>query len=90
MDTQAFSAALERDGFSEISTRTQDALRENTAHSHPFEVRALMLEGELSLTFEGRTQLCRPGDVFTMKAGCEHAEKFGPQGATYLVGRKQP
>jgi quercetin dioxygenase-like cupin family protein len=62
----------------------------NASHSHPFEVRALMLSGELQLTFEGRTQVCKAGDIFTMRAGCEHEERFGPAGATYLAGRKQP
>ena len=88
MDKQAFTSALERDGYQEISTRTQDALRENSAHSHPFSVRALMLAGEMTLTYEGKTQVCRAGDEFSMQAGCEHSEKFGPEGATYLVGRR--
>jgi hypothetical protein len=29
-----------------------------------------------------------PGEIFAMAAGCEHTEWFGPEGATYLVGRK--
>jgi ethanolamine utilization protein EutQ (cupin superfamily) len=90
MDNAAFSAALMQDGYNEISTKSQPALMENGAHSHPFDVRALMLEGELTLGFDGKTEVYRAGDVFTMQAGCQHTEKFGPQGATYLVGRRQP
>ena len=89
MDTKEFSATLSRDGYTEISTRNQAPLLENSAHSHPFDVRALMLSGEMTLSYEGKTQVCRAGDVFTMQAGCEHAEKFGPDGASYLAGRRQ-
>ena len=89
MELEQFKQELVRDGF-EGAMRTMAPDIHNAAHSHPFEVRALMLSGELQLTFEGRTQVCRTGDIFTMRAGCEHEEQFGPEGATYLAGRKQP
>jgi quercetin dioxygenase-like cupin family protein len=31
----------------------------------------------------------RVGDVFNLPANKPHAERFGPNGVTYLVGRKQ-
>ena len=89
MNAQDFEAALRRDGYSEIDTRKQVPGLENAAHSHPFDVRALMLAGELTLGFEGKVQVCRAGDIFTMKAGCEHTEKFGTEGASYIAGRRQ-
>ena len=89
MELEQFKQELVRDGY-EGAMRTMDAGIHNSAHSHPFEVRALMLSGELKLTFEGRTQVCHAGDVFTMRAGCEHEEQFGSEGATYLAGRRQP
>jgi uncharacterized cupin superfamily protein len=89
MDNAAFTAALMKDGYHDVSTKSQPASMENGVHSHPFDVRALMLEGELTLHFNGKTEIYRAGDVFAMQAGCEHTEKFGPQGATYLVGRRQ-
>lgn len=89
MDTSVFTEELKRDGYADVSTRTQEPLIENGAHSHPFDVRALMLAGDLTLTYAGKTEVCRAGDVFTMQAGCEHSEKFGSAGATYLVGRRK-
>ena len=89
MNVEQFTQELTRDGF-EAATRSMEPNLVNTTHAHPFEVRALMLSGELTLRSEGKTQVCRTGDVFTMQAGCEHDERFGPEGATYLVGRKQP
>ena len=88
MNAEQFTQELQRDGF-EMSTRSMEANKHNGLHSHPFEVRAVMLSGELTLRYEGITQMCRTGDVFSMRAGCEHEEQFGPEGATYLVGRRQ-
>ena len=89
MNVEQFTQELTRDGF-EAATRSMEPNLVNTTHAHPFEVRALMLAGELTLRSEGKTQVCRVGDVFTMQAGCAHDEHFGPEGATYLAGRRQP
>ena len=89
MDTAEFTDALARDGYADISTRSQAPMLYNGAHSHPFDVRALMIAGELTLSHDSKTQVCRAGDVFTMAAGCMHEERYGPEGATYLAGRKQ-
>jgi hypothetical protein len=47
-----------------------------------------VLDGEITLSFKGTSQTYRAGDVFTMAAGCEHAEQCGPAGVTYTVGRR--
>jgi len=83
-----FSTQLARDGFDDIETRTMAPNLYNAAHSHAFEVRALMLAGELTLDWEDKHHTFTAGEVFTMAAGCEHTEWFGVEGATYLVGRK--
>jgi quercetin dioxygenase-like cupin family protein len=87
MNTEQFTQALLREGY-DVSTRTVEAHRENKLHAHPFEVRAMMLSGEMALVHDGHTQVCRAGDIFTMAAGCEHEERFGPEGASYVVGRR--
>jgi quercetin dioxygenase-like cupin family protein len=90
MDTKAFEAALQRDGYGEVSTRVIEPGVHNASHAHPFDVRALMLSGELTLSWEGQTRTYRAGEVFAMAAGCAHVEQFGPAGASYVVGRRQP
>lgn len=89
-DLVAFEADLEQRGFVEIQTREIPGHTHNTEHAHPFEVRALMLDGELSLSCDGQTRTYRAGEVFTMAAGREHVEHFGAAGARYLVGRRYP
>ena len=88
MDQTAFRSELARDGFDEVDTRSIAPDLYNPSHSHAFEVRALMLAGELTLAWADQQRTFKPGEIFTMAAGCEHTEWFGPEGATYLVGRK--
>ncbi len=83
-----FKTALLADGFADVDTRSLPPSQVNPPHSHPFAVRALILEGEITLTVAGEARLYRGGDVFTMAAGCEHAEQVGAAGVSYMVGRK--
>ena len=48
----------------------------------------MVVDGAITLAWEGNTQTFRPGEVFTMARGCPHTETFGPEGAVTLVGRK--
>lgn len=88
MTPDDFQTALRADGFADVDTRSLPPAQMNAQHSHPFAVRALVLEGEITLTVDGKAQVYRGGDVFTMAAGCEHAEQVGASGVSYMVGRK--
>ena len=88
MNESEFKATLEKEGYNDIELRTIQANVHNKGHAHEFDVRALMISGELTLTAQGKPTTYRAGEIFTLSAGCEHVEQFGPQGATYLVGRR--
>ena len=88
MDPKAFSSACKRDGYDDVEQRQGTPGFTAKPHTHPFSVRGLVLDGEFRLTRNGETQVCRAGDSFSMESGCEHAESFGADGATYLVARK--
>ena len=87
MDRQLFESELKRDGY-EIATNTTVGAKVNPEHSHPFDVRAMVLDGALTLTSEGTTTTYRAGETFTMAKGCLHSESYGPEGAVTLFGRK--
>jgi quercetin dioxygenase-like cupin family protein len=57
-------------------------------HTHPFGVQALVTQGEMWLTMNGHTQHLVPGAVFELKPNLPHDERYGAQGATYWVARK--
>jgi quercetin dioxygenase-like cupin family protein len=90
VDTTQFTRELHELGFDEVLTRTWPANQFIDTHTHLFEVRALVLDGEFVLTCDGESRTLRVGDVFTLDPQRAHTERYGPNGATYLVGRKYP
>ncbi len=88
MDRAAFEAGLKADGFAEVLTRRMEAGQDLHAHTHPFDARVLILEGEYLLEQDGTTRRFLPGQAFEVPAGVEHAESFGPHGASFIVGRR--
>ena len=88
MDRDAFEARLRAEGYPEIRTNELPANRHNPEHAHPFDVLAMVLEGEITLTVNGAARTYRPGSEFSMQAGCRHIEDIGPAGVKYLVGRR--
>ncbi len=88
MKRDEFEAALVRDGFATAESGLEPNTRRE-AHAHDFDVRALVLSGEITLGC-GDAAPCTylVGDVFTMQAGVPHTEAVGPEGVRYLVGRR--
>jgi len=87
MDRKTFEAVLKKEGY-EVMTNTTPGAKVNPEHSHPFDVKAMVLKGALTLTREGSKQTYKPGEIFTMARGCRHYESYGDEGAVVLLGRK--
>jgi quercetin dioxygenase-like cupin family protein len=90
MNAAEFETGLKRTGYLDVETKQAMPDLSTQPHSHPFDVRALVLAGEVTLTSQGESRTYRSGDIFEMAAGCEHSERHGPEGTKYLVGRKHP
>lgn len=88
MDRTQFEAELRQRGYGEIVDRRMDANAVNPEHEHEFDAQLLVLEGEMTIIRDGRTETYRAGDIFAMTAGCRHAERGGPAGVRYLAGRR--
>ena len=88
MDRTEFAASLAADGFAEIVTVERPADGALDMHAHPFEAKALILNGELTLSVDACHQRYQAGQIFHLRAHQPHSETYGPQGVTYLVGRK--
>jgi quercetin dioxygenase-like cupin family protein len=88
MDTTELATNWQREGYLEVVTRQVMPNVSKPPHAHPFDARALMLAGELTLTWEGQTHTFRVGETFDMPAGCVHSEQFGPEETTFLLGRR--
>ena len=87
MDRQSFEAELKRNGY-EILTNTTPGVKVNPEHSHPYDVRAMVLKGALTMNCGGEVRTYKAGETFTMPRGRLHSESYGPEGAVTLLGRK--
>ena len=85
---ESFQSAALQEGFDEVIVRTWDPLTVLDTHTHPFGVKALVTQGEMWLTVGDTTQHLQAGDRFALARDVPHAERYGPQGATYWVARQ--
>jgi len=88
MDIASFETALQAEGYGNVETRQLPAAARNAEHAHPFDVRALVLDGQISLGVSGQVRTYSKGEVFTMPADCGHTEEIGAEGVRYVVGRR--
>ena len=87
LDTRSFEAELKRDGY-DVVTNTTPGAKTNPEHSHPFDVRAMVVKGALTLHRDGNARTYKPGETFSMPRGCMHYESYGDEGAVVMFGRK--
>lgn len=86
---EAFRTEAQAQGFEEVLERKWLPSTVLPSHTHPFTLRALVVEGEMWLTVGGATRHLRPGDEFALDREVPHAERYGEQGATYWVARRR-
>ncbi|MGE0718182.1 MAG: cupin domain-containing protein [Alphaproteobacteria bacterium] len=88
MDQTSFEERLKSDGYIEIERKGLPAGESRAEHAHHFDVAALVVGGDITLTCDGERRTYRAGDTFTMAAGAMHTEDVGPAGVEYVVGRR--
>jgi quercetin dioxygenase-like cupin family protein len=88
VDKIAFKTQLAAEQFDEIVEASKPANESMGMHTHSFEAKALITQGELSITVNDVSRLYKLGDVFHLAPNTPHTEQYGPNGVTYLVGRK--
>ncbi len=88
MNRDMFEAALISEGFSDIVTVERIADGFLDTHAHPFEAKALILAGDITLQIDAVTCRYQPGEIFHLPANQIHTERYGAGGVRYLVGRK--
>ena len=84
-----FRAEMLAAGYDEVLERPWAPGTVLDTHTHPFEANAIVVQGEMWLTVEGSPERCLlPGDRFHLQPNVSHAERYGAQGATYWVARR--
>jgi quercetin dioxygenase-like cupin family protein len=87
---ETFQSAALAQGFDEVLVREWAPGHQAATHTHPFEVQAFVVRGELALTCQGHTRRIVAGSGFELALEVPHAEHYGPEGATFWVARKHP
>lgn len=83
-----FQARSLADGFDEVLVREWAPNEVVPEHRHDFGVSAIVVQGEMWLSCAGRERHLVPGDTFALYRNEPHAERYGAQGATYWVARR--
>jgi len=88
MIKEQFLNMLVLDGFPEpiLVEREADGFLDD--HTHPFEVKALVVSGQIDLVVDGVRTAYVSGDVFHLSANQVHTERYGSSGVQYLASRK--
>lgn len=89
MSKTQFIKMLQQEGYPEPVEVQREPNGHLDDHTHPFEVKALILEGAIELIIHGSTKTYESGDIFHLGLEEVHAETYGPQGVRYLAARKQ-
>ncbi len=85
---QQFETDCRAQGFDEVIERQWAANTQVASHSHPFDVSALMMKGELWLTVNDQTRHLQAGDTFQLPRDVPHQERYGADGALFWVARR--
>jgi hypothetical protein len=91
MDTikfRQFEASARALGFDEVVERQWKPFTVLATHVHPFDLKALVVRGEMWLTVADGTRHLTAGDAFELGRDVPHAERYGSDGATYWVARR--
>jgi hypothetical protein len=83
-----FQTAALAQGFDEVVERRWSALTVLDTHTHSFAVKALVVGGEMWLSVGDQTRHLASGDEFELDRDVPHAERYGSEGATYWVARR--
>jgi mannose-6-phosphate isomerase-like protein (cupin superfamily) len=83
-----FEADARARGYDEVIERSWQPGTVLDSHAHDFDVDAIVVQGEMWLTVGDETRHMRAGDRFGLARGIPHSERYGDEGATYWVARR--
>jgi quercetin dioxygenase-like cupin family protein len=84
----AFRAELLAAGFTEIVERTLEPGCVLDDHHHAWDARLMVTAGEVTLRRAGQAEHYAPGQWCEVPRDQVHAEVYGPQGCSLLIGRR--
>ena len=86
LSREAFESDLRREGFEVIHGGQKPEFAEDL-HAHGFDVRIMVLSGEITVVRDGKSETFCAGGHCEIPGDCQHATKVGPEGVAYIVGK---
>ena len=87
MNIDAFKQELIVQNYSEITMVERPAGYSLGSHQHPFDAKALITQGGITLVVDGAATQYGIGEVFELARGTHH-EEYALHGVAYLAGRR--
>jgi quercetin dioxygenase-like cupin family protein len=88
-DIASFENKLAEQGY-QVATKSMEPSLVLDDHTHDVEILGLVTSGEITITVKGEATRYGVGDEFTMALGQLHSEVIGPDGVSFVVGRRAP
>jgi len=88
MTKEQFLSMLVLEGFPEPTLVEREADGFLDDHTHPFEVKALVVSGQIDLVVDGVKTSYLSGELFHLLENQVHTERYGNNGVQYLASRK--
>lgn len=85
---EQFEAQARAAGYDEVIQREWQPDLVLDSHRHPFEVKALVVQGEVWLNDGQCVRHLHAGDSFELDRDAPHTERYGPEGAVFWVARR--
>jgi hypothetical protein len=79
---------LAAEGFSDTFVWQDGPNASYGDHTHPRLTAHIILDGEMTLTTDGKSEAYRVGERCDVSAGAVHSARMGPKGCRYLVGEQ--
>jgi quercetin dioxygenase-like cupin family protein len=88
MNEKMLAEKLVKEGFSRTYVWQDGAGAQYPDHVHAMETAHVILEGEMTLTMNGKSRTYRAGERCDVPAGAAHSADMGPRGCRYLIGER--
>lgn len=83
-----FESRTKAQGYDQVLERRWEPGQVLETHSHPFDAKAVVVQGDLWVTVGEFTAHLVVGGGFEIGRGTPHSERYGSEGATFWVARR--
>jgi hypothetical protein len=88
MNKEKFIQMLQQEGYPDPVEVQQVPNGSLGSHTHPFAVKALVIDGSIDIAIQGNQKTYAVGDVFELSFEELHSESYDSTGVSYLASRK--